>query len=380
MTSRSLSRSGALLLVTKSNWGGAQAYVYTLAEALRAQGTPVAVAAGGEGLLKERLEKASIRFLPLSGLVRDISARKEWEAFQELISLLKRERPQTLHLNSSKAGVLGALAGRFTGVPRIVFTAHGWPHREPRGPLSKAAIWLASWLTIFLCHRVVVVSDRDMQTAPVLFSRRKLVRIHNGVSAFELSSREEARAALAARAPGLEDFSQILLMNAELHPNKGIDYALHALAALAPSHPELALVVQGEGQEQGRLVELARTLHVEARFFLPGFSSDARSLLRAASLYLMPSRKEGLPMALLEAGFASLPVIAARTGGIPEIIEDQETGLLIPTDDSDALTTAIDSLLEEPAQAAALGAALHTHVCAEFSADEMISQTIAQYS
>jgi glycosyltransferase involved in cell wall biosynthesis len=382
----SLAGKKLLYAITKSNWGGAQVYVHTLARGARDAGAQVAVLAGSAdgkrgapGQLFETLASDEIRTIPLSAITRDIGLLSEWRAFRELLRTLKHERPDVLHLNSSKMGVLGSLAGRLAGIRHIVFTAHGWPHREPRNPFWKMIAWGGSWCTILLCSRIIVVSKLDYVKAPIFFSRRKITVVHNGIEPFELISREQARAALIEIAPHLADKQPWLLMNAELHANKGIDIALQALEHVRTTYRDAALIIQGSGQEEMRLMDLAIRFGVGANAFFTGFAPNARATLAAGDIYLMPSRKEGLPMALLEAGYADLPVVASNVGGIPEIIENHYTGLLVPPENAQDLAFSILSLLDDPDQARILGNNLHRRVLQDFMAERMVRETLALY-
>jgi len=395
-----LPKKRILYAVTKSNGGGAQAYVLMLARGAREAGAQVSVMAGSAdgrsateradtgteevtgdipGFLFSELVAEGIRTIPLSRIQRDVAGASEWRAFKELLAVIRAEKPDVLHLNSSKMGVLGGLAGRVAGVKRIIFTAHGWPSKEPRPFLWKVMAWLGSWLTIVFAHKVIVVSQDDLRTAPVVFFRDKLALVHNGIGDFARASRSDARAALAAHAPALSGYSQWLLMNAELHPNKGIGTAIRALAELAPKHPSLALVVCGQGDRLAYLTELARLLDVSDRVFLLGFVPHAREYLCAADIYLLPSLKEGLPIALLEAGLASLPVVASNIGGIPEVITDQKTGLFMPRGNTHILAKCIEFLFKDPEKAARFGSSLREEVLKKFSGGEMVSKTLALY-
>lgn len=378
----SLAGKKIALAITKSNWGGAQAYVYTLAKAFAEAGADVFVIAGGRGMpgeesgvLFERLSEAGIRTILLPDLMRDISIIKEFKSFAHLVLLLRRERPHVLHLNSSKMGGIGALAGRLAGVRHIVFTAHGWAHREDRSALARTLIRLASFATVLLSSRIVVVSERDRDDAPAPLMRRKLSLIHNGIRPFPLLAREEARTALS-----IPPDETALLIIAELHPNKGIAIAIHALADLVSRFPHLSIICIGHGSQRDDLVELAESRGVKDRVHFLGFVPDARSYLRAADLVLMPSLKEGFPFALLEAGIASLPVVASRTGGIPEIIRDGLTGALVPPGNVSALSETLTFLLRDSASRARLGAALGEYVRERFSEEAMIEGTLRAYS
>lgn len=305
--------------------------------------------------------------------------RGEWRAYKEVLAAIRQERPDVLHLNSSKMGLLGGVAGRVAGVPRIVFTAHGWPHKEQRSFVWKLAAWVGSWLTIVCAHKTITVSETDLRNSPTLLFRDKLALVHNGVGDFPRASREKARAALAEHAPELSRYPVWLLMNAELHHNKGIGTAVRALSELAQERSDLALVVCGEGQERKHLTELAKAEDVAAQVFLLGFVPNARAYLPAGDIYLLPSRKEGLPLALLEAGLASLPVIASKIGGIPEVVTDRENGLFMPRGNTRILAKAISYLLEHPDEAARFGTNLRTRVLADFSEQAMVSSTLNLY-
>jgi len=381
-----------LFVITKSNWGGAQAYVYALATHCAGVGAHVTVALGGTGgvgadtgLLAEKLAAQDIRVVVLTSFARDISLMRECWAFRELYRVIRHEQPDIIHVNSSKAGGLGALAARSASWRRkrpirIIFTAHGFAHREPRPLVAKALIWFASWVTILLSHDTIAVSACDRQHAPALFLRRRIHLIRNGIAPFPLIPRVEARRALQRCAPRVSLEGLWLLLNGELHPNKGIDVALRAFARIARAHPDLFFVVMGSGQEHERLERLIAKLGISERAFLLGFVPNGKQYLRAADIFTLPSRKEGLPLAILEAGIAELPVVATRTGGIPEIISDRSLGILVPVEDVEALAQAYAALADDADARVRLGAALHTKVLREFSEETMFAATTALYA
>lgn len=127
-----------MFVVTKSNFGGAQRYVFDLATNLPTNGYDVLVATGSAqgsesaGSLIGMLQHAGIRTVFLPHMARDISPLRDWRTFLSLWKLMRDEKPDVVHLNSSKAGILGALTARLAGVRRIIFTAHGWAFWETR--------------------------------------------------------------------------------------------------------------------------------------------------------------------------------------------------------------------------------------------------------
>jgi glycosyltransferase involved in cell wall biosynthesis len=162
-----------------------------------------------------------------------------------------------------------------------------------------------------------------------------------------------------------------LVIVAQLVHRKGVDVALRAVAAAARDHPQLALTVVGDGPERASLERLAAELGVAERVRFTGALPAPEAELRAADLFVLPSRLDNLPMALLEAMAAGLPVVASRVGGVPDAVLPGTTGLLVPPDDPAALAAAVSALVADPARAAALGAAAHALARRHFSLEAM---------
>ena len=367
-----------LYVITKANWGGAQKYVYDLATAAQAAGNEVAVAAGGTGPLTEHLGEAGVRVisLPLRQRRSFLADLVSVGSLAPLLRVIREERPDVLHVNSAKAGGLGALAGRLAHVPRIVFTAHGWEFNAPRSILARLGIRLFSWLTILFSHETICVSEAirgDMAWLPG--TKAKLTVIHNGIACVPLLSREDARAALSPHTVG----RTWLGMVSELNPTKRVDDAIRAMRTVAERHPEAILVVIGEGRERRALEALIRELSLRDHVFLAGFREDAPRLMAAFDLFVHASRSEALGYAILEAGCACLPVVATRVGGIPEIIPDDDHGLLVAPEGPDALAAAIETYLTDTPRAREAGARLYARVTTQFTKAAMITRTLARY-
>lgn len=314
-------RKKILFVITKSNFGGAQRYVSDLATNLPKDRFEVAVALGGTGLrdaeagtLERMLESAGIRTIFVQSFMRNISLTREWRAFVELLRIFRTEKPDVVHLNSSKAGGVGALAARMASVPRIVFTAHGWPFWEKsRNPAWRLFALLGSWATAFLVHKVVVISDYDMCVAKRMpFVGHKVVRIYNGIGPMQFGSGEKIRAAFP---PGMNITGTI----GELNKNKN-----HiALIEEAKNKPDMYVAIVGEGELREALEALIRTYGLESRVKLLGFI-PADEALKGFDIFALPSLKEGLPYVLLEARAAGLPIVANRVGGVGEILDAKD--------------------------------------------------------
>lgn len=350
-----------ILAITKGNWGGAQKYVFDLATNLPTSHYEPVVLCGVGKDLPNKLSARGIRTIHLNNLGRDISLVTDIKNFFTLIKLLRREQPNILHLNSSKMGLLGTLAGQIVNLfpnpypLKPIFTAHGWAFNEDRPWLSKLIIKLASWLTVILSQQTITVSEFDRQKLcswPGI--NKKLITIHNGIGTIDFLPREQAREKL-----GLNQDELVIGTIAELHKNKGLDYL--------PTD----IVVIGGGEERSKL---------EKKLKLLGHIPDAAKLLKAFDVFVLPSIKEGLPYVLLEAGLAGLPVVATYVGGTPEIIDNGVNGLLVKAKDAAALSQAIKQLLTNPDLAKHFGQKLQQKVIEKFSTAEMVKQTLTVYN
>lgn len=338
-----------LYVITKATWGGAQRYVYDLATNVPSDYTPI-VAFGTPGKLADNLATAGIRTISLPSLQRDISFAGDIASFFALLKLFREIRPDVIHLNSSKAGALGAIAARCAGIKNIVFTAHGWPFKEDRGTVSRAFIHFLSWITVIASRAVIVVSKTDEALGNRMPGARAKIRyIPLSIRVPDYFSRDEATSILGIRASGAR-----IITNAELHKNKGIAYGIEAIAKLKERGVNVSYTIISEGEERKNLEALARAKNVSDRVSFLGFVQDAARYMKAFDLFLLPSVKEGMPYVLIEAAMAGLPIVTTN------IVDPAFLNLLpayakVTPADPDALANAIERSLSEPAHAVETG-------------------------
>jgi glycosyltransferase involved in cell wall biosynthesis len=370
------------ICITKSNWGGAQKYIYDIATNTPRDQFDTTVLLGGTGDLKKKLEEANVKTLLLNNSQRDIDAKKEFGLLFELIDIFKKEKPDIIHLNSSKMGFVGALAGRIAGVKKIIFTAHGWAFNEQRSFMSKIFLKILYYFTIILCHKVISVSETTKKQIGRIWGE-KIIVIRNGLRDMELKAQKDAREILLAKILQKNPrATQQLNKNpswigtiSELHTTKGLNYAIEAISKIK----HVIFVVIGEGEKRKELEELIVKLGLSTRVFLLGQIDFAGTYLKAFDIVTLSSITEALPYMLLEAGYAGEPVIASNVGGIPEIIENNKSGLLIPSRNSEQIKTSIEYLLKNPGIAASFGSALKDKVSKNFSQKVMLEKTFAIY-
>jgi len=361
-----------LLMITKGNFGGAQHYVYDLATHVPSDTFDVVVASGEGVTLRTKLEGAHVRSIFIDSLRRDVSVFRDLKAFFEIVSILKTEKPDILHLNSSKIGVLGTIAGRVVGIKKIIFTGHGWAFNEDRSLVSKIVIGFLHWITILCSHHTIAVSERTKdQIRRFPFVKNKIVTISNGIGKVDFLSRDSARESLV---PGKVDATWIGTIS-ELHANKGVDTAIRAFLHISAQYPEVIFVVIGEGDQRKKLEQLIDRAGLSTRVFLVGFKSDANTYLHAFDIATLTSRTEAFPYFPLEAGIAELPVIGTWVGGIPEIVLNHETGLLALKDNVHEIVEAFITLLENKELRLSMGVSAKLRVEGIFSLEKMISKT-----
>lgn len=362
-----------IYVITKANFGGAQRYVFDLASSLPKGEFEVFVVSGNKGLLTQKLESIGIRTESIGSLKRDISLVGEISSFFKLITIIKREKPDIVHLNSSKAAGLGALASRIVGVKKIIFTAHGWPFNEDRLSISRLVIKIISWLTVLFSHTTITINRADfgaLQTWP--FVNKKITFIPNGIPKLTFKTRSEARQKL-----GIPQDVFVVGSIGELTHNKNYTKLLNTVKLLNRSSQNLILSIIGDGEEHAK-IEAQKKRDGLNNVILHGFVRDAYQYLKAYDIFVLPSFKEGLPYVLLEAGEAELPIVATNVGGIPDIIENQISGLLVKNDARDIADT-VTKLMKDREMALGLARTLKEKVEYDFSLDTMIQETTALY-
>ena len=365
-----------MYIITKSNWGGAQRHVFDLSTSMKANGHEVWVALGGDGILKKKLEEAGIYTFSIANMNRDINLGKDAGSFKEIYNVIKNKRPDVIHLHSPKAAGLGALAGRLLGTKKIITTVHGWTFNEPRPAIEKLAIYFFSWITMLLNHITIVLSEKEFKQATYFpWVKDKLRLIPLGIKPVTFISVDGAKQALA-KIIGM-DFAEFYKKNivttiAELHPNKGLKYLVDAIVSVSEQQPSSICLIIGDGENKDLLTEQIKTNKLENKIFLTGRIDNASEYLKASTVFVLPSIKEGLPYAILEAGMANLATVATTVGGIPEIVEDMKSGILIQPRNSRELAHAISFMIEHPEERKRYGNALKEKVTNKYSFIKMI--------
>jgi glycosyltransferase involved in cell wall biosynthesis len=390
-----MNKKKVLILITKSNWGGAQRYVFDISSNLNKENFDIEVMAGSQGELINRLNQAGIKASGNLKLGRDIDIMSDISGFFDLLKILNEKRPDILHLNSSKISGLGALAGRISGIKNIIFTSHGWAFNENRNTVSKIIIKFLHWLTIILSHKTIAVSHGLMkQVINLPFVSNKIIVIHNATNNIDLLNKNEAinelkniNSEFNTKISDYNESNTLLLGSVgELHHVKGYEYSLKSVSELINSdkfkqlNKKVVYLIFGEGEERKNIQNLINELNIQENVILFGHVKNASKYFKAFDIFILPSISESFGYVLLESGLASLPCIASNVGGIPEIIQDKVNGILVQSNNVQDITSAIQYYLQNPQDMKIFGARLNDKVRKDFSLDNMIYKTSEIYN
>lgn len=297
-------------------------------------------------------------------------------ALWRLTRLLVRERVTILQTHGARANFYGRIAGRLAGVPVIISTVHNSLKDYEVRSLRRWLYTVLLRLTLPLVHRIICVSEanrRDLiEECPAATAR--IQTVYNGVdpSAFPSQpDRQTVRQELGTTQ------GPLLVTIGRLTDQKGHRYLLQTLPRLLETWPQLCCVFVGEGELRDALHDMAIDLGVEQACRFVGVREDIADILAAADLFVLPSLSEGFPFVLLEALAMGRPVVASRVNGVPELIEDHKTGLLVPPRDPQALVAAIREVLHDPIVASKMGADGRAVVQERFTVDRMVANTTA---
>ncbi|NUM25103.1 MAG: glycosyltransferase family 4 protein [Candidatus Buchananbacteria bacterium] len=369
-----------LFIVTQAEWGGAQRYIFDLASQLMPENYEITVAAGkfdGRGKnLFTKLDEKKIKSYTLKNLVREINPWQDVRAYFEIKKLIKTIRPDIVHLNSSKAGVIGALAAKRAKIKKVVYTVHGFVFNEPMPMWKKFVYLVAEKFSARFKDTLICVSDYDRKSAikNQIAPLNKLVTVHNGLDTIELLPRLEARRQLH-----LPDNKKVVGTIANFYLTKDLKTLIQAANIVTKLHPETIFVVIGDGQQRNQLTTEIKNLKLEDVFLLAGEKEQASQYLAAFDVYVCSSVKEGLPYSIIEAMKAGLPIASTNVGGIPELLTDEKNALVVKSGDPDALAKAIDNILEDENLSKKISAQAKADMSEKFSLSEMTAKTKAVY-
>ncbi len=315
----------------------------------------------------ENFLNAGCKVLFMNDLHREIGWH-DWRAFWRIYRLCRRERFDIVHTHSTKPGIVGRIAARLACVPRVVHTVHGVAFHDYVTPLKRAFYYLAEGIASLFSHRIALVSAHYKKYDRA-FGRRVRV-IYNGIALPD----SVAKCSPSAAGP------ISLLYVGRLEPAKDPLTLLRALANLRDRSPlDFRLTVLGDGSLDADCQAFVHEHGLSDMVDFAGWQSNVSRFYTDHPIFCLSSIHEAFGICLLEAGAQGVPAVATRVGGVPEVVEDGVTGLLVPPRDPAAMARAIERLAADPELRDQMGRAARERV-RRFSAEKMIESYKALYN
>ncbi len=326
-----------LQVITTSEFGGAQDVVLNICKALKEHYEIYVITTPG-GILIEQLRARGVAVYTIP-IERNNNPRVIWS----LRSIIREIDPDLIHTHDARAAFVVSIAALLAGAYPLLYHVHLFNRWRAQSGYMR----LLDKVSCKLCSRIVTCSDhlREYLAEAQGIDPEMLVAIPNCVDTRKFTPRETSETMLPWKLP--ED-AFVLLCCARLTENKGIVHLLRALARIKITHPQVHLVLAGDGELRGELQSTARALGIAESVHFAGFIADVRSVLAKCDAYIQPSLVEGLPISVLEAMSMGKPVVATAISGTPEIVRNRQTGLCVPAADAGALCEAITRVIEYP--------------------------------
>jgi glycosyltransferase involved in cell wall biosynthesis len=345
--------------------GGAHIHVRDIASALLRDGHEVKVFAGGRGTFQTLLDERGIPNASLVHMVRRIAPHKDLLALRELMQVLHEYAPDIVSTHSSKAGVIGRLAGHRLGIPTL-YTAHGWSFTEG---IPHAERWAYRWIErqigkISPCIICVSEMDRRLALKYRVSHPTRIFTVHNGMP--DVMERANPRAT-----------PPVIVSVARLDEQKDHRTLFLALADL--KHLGWTLELVGEGPRRQMLEHLAMKAGIADRVRFLGANWNVAPILERAQIFALISRWEGFPRSTLEAMRAGLPCIVSDVGGAAEAIEEGVNGFTVARGNVLDVQTKLEALLTDPLLREAMGHRGRAIYEARFTFEPMYRRTVALY-
>lgn len=357
-----------LYITNHLNIGGVTSYVLTLADGLKKRGHSIYIASSGGALLPEFTGKG-ITYIQIPIKTKKEVGPKILASLLKLNKFLRHENIDLIHTHSRTTQVLGSLLNKKKGIKHIS-TCHGYFRRR----LLRRFFPCWGDRTIAISEQVKehLINDFKME-------EKNIVVIHNGIDIDRFRMDGLKPKSEAKRDLGLAD-TPVVGIVARLSDVKGHIYLIEAMKEVLRDFPAAQLFIVGDGKEKKKLLKLADKLLISANIIFKSEVTDTREVLAAIDVFVMPSLKEGLGLALMEAMALGLAAVGSDIGGIKTLIKHGTNGLLVQTADSSALAKAISELLRDPAKREAFGRQARKFIAENFSQEKMVIETEKAYS
>jgi glycosyltransferase involved in cell wall biosynthesis len=381
-----------LRLIARLNVGGPARHTVILNHGLRQIGFETLLAHGSPGAMEASLEDLArdcgVPTTHVPELGRRIHPLDDLRAFVRVVRLVWRWQPDVVHTHTAKAGTIGRLAAVVCNVARprarrsaIVHTFHGHVFSNYFGTLGTLAVKLIEKGLATITDRIIAISDRQRDDLVLRFKVASPDRVSVVPLGLELGD-------LLQRAPDFRGLREVLGFGDEdfvigyvgrLVPVKDVETLIQAAALARQRLPALRIIIAGDGECRSALEKLTTDLRLADRVQFLGWRRDLLDLYASFDLFALTSLNEGTPVALIEAMAAGIPAIATSVGGVPDVLRDGESGILIPAQDAAALSDAMCRVAAQAGRAADMAARARVDVARRYGAGRLVEEIAALY-
>ncbi|NUM55177.1 MAG: glycosyltransferase family 4 protein [Candidatus Hydrogenedentes bacterium] len=368
-------------VITRMCKGGAQENTFHTVRLANRERFEVDLISGytapGEPSMEDAVRAAGIEIVRVASLVRNPSPLRDLRAYGELTRIFAQRKYDIVHTHTSKAGYLGRIAAAKARVPIIVHTPHGHVFFGYFNAALTALYTMLERNVARKSDRLIELTRRGVEQhlAEGVGTAEQWTSIFSGIDLAPFTAAIEHRDATRTKLGiGRDDF--VVGGVGRLEPVKGFSYFVQAAHIVAESLPNARFVLAGDGAERKSLESEAKSLGLRIQFL--GIRDDVSELMAAMDVCVVPSLNEGMGRVILEAGAAGTPVVATNVGGIPEVLIETKTGLLVRPRDETGIASAVLSLAADPAQRERLGGAAREHA-QQFSIARMVEQIESLY-
>lgn len=355
-------------------WAGAEVQLYTLVTQLSTvENTHIHVILLNHGTLEEKLRAKDI---PIT--VLDEASLNGLSILRQMISTVAEIQPNIIHTHRIKENIFGSIAARINSNIPSLRTAHGAPEHKPDGvQIAKRLILFLDWFCArFLQKKIIAVSQDLADILKTSYPEKKITVIENGIDIKSFSQAEQRDSDSRKGNAPLR-----IAIAGRLSPVKRIDIFIQTAQKLKQNHPELNLNfhIYGEGPLRGELEALSHQLKTNGFVHFEGHCSDIKAAFEKTDLLLMTSDHEGLPMILLEAMATRTPIVAHAVGGIPNLLNNGNCGILIKENKPESYATAISELALFPEQRAKIAQQAFIRLTGHYSAKQNAESYLKVY-
>lgn len=366
-------------VITRMDWGGSPDIIRILCKRFDTKIYDVRLICGPTARPSEKTKDFFQNFrdkiFHINHLRRNINIYNDCLAVINLYRLFRKEKFDIVHTHTAKAGALGRIAARLAGVSFIIHSPHGHNFYGYFGPfISKVTVILERAISHFTTKIIVSTKlEKEDMVAFNVAKPEKIVVINSGVELENyrdvVIDGQELRDQLK-----LDKYKPIVGMIGRLEPVKGPQYLIEAAKLVIEDFPEVTFLIAGEGSLRNELEMQCKNANILDKIVFTGWTEDVPEILSTLHILVLPSLNEAVGRILIEAGASGIPVVASNVGGVPQIVNNNQTGLLVPPKDPYIMAQAIISLLKDKEKRKKMGQAAQKWIDSKFSAHTMFEQ------